>query len=171
MEPTENAEVKTNENGQFKADDKTMLQRAVTLRHYLRRGYHRKEICIRMQLTFKQYSYTKKWMGDGFKNSNSEAFADFMMGEQSRLDEIEKDLLTARAKEDIRGVAALHKVAAEVRRGIYEMALKLGVLQRELLRIETNQRVRVCFGDGDEAIIPDWLEEKRELPALPEAVN
>lgn len=171
MEPTENQEVKQATDGKFQAEDKTMLQRAVTMRHYLRRGYHRKEICIRMGITPKQFAYTKRWMGNGFKDSNSEAFADFMMGEQSRLDEIEKDILTARAKEDVRGVAALHKVAADVRRGIYDMALKLGVLQRESLRIETNEKVRVCFGDGDEAIVPDWLDEKREAPALPEAVN
>lgn len=161
MEQTENTEVKQNNKGQFEAKDENLLQRAVTMRHYLKRGYHCKEICARMQISNGQYRYALKWMAREFKTNNSEAFAAFQLGEQARLDEIEMDIQTARTKEDLRAVATLHKVAAEVRRGIMDMALKLGVLQRETIRIEA-RRVDVCF--GDEEIVPWYAVEEQKKP-------
>lgn len=163
MEPTENAEVKQQNPGQFKNEDEKIGQRAVTVRHYLKRGYQRSEICARMQITQGQYAYTLKWMTRGFKTNNSEAFAAYMLGEQARLDEIELDMKAARDRTDLRAVASLHKVAAEVRRGIMDMALKLGVLQRETIRIEA-RRVDVCF--GDEEIVPWFAVEEQKKPEL-----
>lgn len=137
-----------------------LADRAARIRGHLKNGFGRREICLRENLTLAEYRSAMRWLGK-IGSDNWESFASFMVGEQSRLEEIETDIESARTKGDMRAVAALHRVAADIHRGIYDMALKLGVLQREAIRIEA-RRVEVSF--GDEKIRP-WFATDPEKPS------
>lgn len=138
--------------------EEAIADRAMRIRRHLKNGLCRREICLAEHITLGEFRSAMRQLGK-IGGDNREIFADFMLGEQSRLDEIEKDIEAARTRQDMRAVAALHRISAEIRRGIYDMALKLGILQREAIKIESRS-VEVRF--GDEEIVPWYAVDPKK---------
>lgn len=136
---------------------KDIMDRAARIRKHLRNGLHRREICARENLTLAEFRSGMNWLGR-FGSDNTEAFAGFLAAQQSNLEEINKliDDQLASGAPDVHAYVKLKRLAVEVYAGIYDMALKLGVLQRETIKIEARS-VEVSF--GDEGIVP-WFAAK-----------
>ncbi len=133
-----------------------MSERAARVRKLLMLGISRGEIMVRENLTAPEYRCAMEFMAR-FPDKNVQAFAQYWAGEQSRLGEIENDVIAARAAGEFRSVAVLQRLAKDVRKDVYEMAMKLGILKRAAEEIVlTERRFEVGFGDEVRLLKPSW---------------
>lgn len=137
---------------------KDIAARAGRIRKHLKNGLHRKEICAREGLTLAEYRSAMRWIGN-FGSDNTEVFADFLVAQQGSLEELHSliELELASGQPDLNAYARLKKLSLDIHTGILDMALKLGILQREAIKIES-RNVTVCF--GDEEVIPWFAVEE-----------
>lgn len=143
-------------------EKRSLAEKAARYRKHLKLGRARREILAIEGWTNNEYRYVRHWLGGSFRYENADAFSDYLAGEQSRLEEIDAQIAEARVEAGLepgerhRIVKDLHRLSFEVRQGIYEMAMKLGVLRKSAERVEV-QEVVVGFGDEDGKLIqPHW---------------
>lgn len=133
-------------------EKRSLAEKAARYRKHLKLGRARQEILAIEGWTNYEYRYVRKWLGSSFRYANAEAFADYLAGEQSRLEEIDAQIDEARKEAGLepaerhRIVKDLHRLSFDIRQGVYEMAMKLGVLRKAAERVEIKEVV-VGFGD------------------------
>lgn len=169
MEPIETKTETTQAERTPDVTKEGMALRIRQIRHWLKVGLGRKEICARLEITPRQYQCAMANLGK-FGTNNAEAFGDFLMGEQNRLEEIEekiKELFCGNHVmefgDKLNAYVKLQRLAFDIKNGVYEMGMKLGVLDREAIKIE-NRSVEVGFGDEE---VKPWFS--KQMPAKTEA--
>ncbi|HEY2461404.1 MAG TPA: hypothetical protein VGI16_11375 [Candidatus Acidoferrum sp.] len=138
---------------------RTVMALAVAIRSHLRNGKNRGEILEIEQVTKAQYRYAIRVLGK-FPERNEDAFANFFVGVQGRLEDVEKDIAAARTVADFRALGNLHRTAHLLHLSIFEMAMKLGILRKAADDVNVN----VCefkVGFGDENLSPKWPGQTR----------
>lgn len=129
-----------------------MAARARSVKSELMLGKSCKEICFSLGISVGEYRSAMSWIGRAWKD-NSEAFAEYRLGEMNRLESIQMRMnaistdaaITAVDREHL--LIKWHSLAHDIRNDIKEMALKLGVLERETFKLETKRPTEVKFGD------------------------
>lgn len=139
---------------------------ASKVRHLLARAKSPAEVCRTLSITRSQYRYCVAWMTRETFQSNLEAFSWFHISGQADLDRLELLLIRAESDGDLRSAAALSKVKADTRSQMVEVALKLGILDREAMRIKL-ETVDVRFGDENQS---PWFVKTKEEPLIAEQV-
>jgi len=144
-----------------------IAERAATIRRHIILGRGRKEICAIEGLTVSEYRVALRYIGREWA-TNREAFGNFRMGIAGHLEDIErrmKALLEFAGNEidKVHAYVKLKKLWIETEQSQYEMALKLGILQRESFKIEDRREVSVSF--GDENAIPFFAQRPQETVA------
>lgn len=182
-----NAKTETNNaEGLLQAADSSdvskmpIAKRAAKIRHLTRLGMNGTEICHKLGITYSQYRHAVTWSTQKAWSSNAVAFHRYYMSVQSSLEQLEMDMIAARngSQEitkkgevvtviDHRAIAAFHKIRLDAWNSAYEMALKLGILDREAIKLQAEGKVEVSF--GEENAVP-WFV-KRALPASAERVQ
>lgn len=144
--------------------DADMARRARAISKHLRLGRKRKEICAIESLTVAEFQSAKRWVTRGWTD-NFECFGDLVLSEQERLEEI-KELIEAVKLEDgsaiekSAAIGKLQRLAHDILFDLTEMGLKLGTLDRDRLKVDERQTIRVSF--GDEGILP-WFSKDRAI--------
>lgn len=145
-----------------------IAKRAAKIRRLTRLGMNGTEICHTLGISYQQYRYAVMWMTQKSWSSNAIAFHRYYVAVQSRLEQIEMDMHAARngSEEVVKGrvvtyvdhraIAAFHKIGLDAWNNVFEMALKLGILDREAIKIQTTT---VEVGFGDENQVP-WFAKK-----------
>jgi hypothetical protein len=159
MEPTDNEK----ENGGLgrpkNSTFELMAVRAKTIRSGLMLGKGRREICESENLSRGQYRAGIQWMARNWRN-NAEAFTEFICASQSQLEAIQKRVNALLADVAVSEVDKGHvlvkffRLAFDIRMGTCDLGLKLGILDREILKVSELPAVSVSF--GDEHVIP-WF--------------
>ena len=123
------------------------------------------EICRTLSITTSKYRYAVAWMTRETFGSNLEAFSWFHISGQSELEQLEMLRVEAKNAGDLRAAAMFSKIQLETRREMVEVGLKLGILDREAMKIQETI-VEVTIGDES---VKAWYEqpasETVELPA------
>ena len=142
------------------------MVRARRIARHTMLGRRRSEICAVEGLTLAEFHSARKWLGQIW-SSNPAAFDDYLLGERARLEELQKlidAVLTDQrcsAADKGRVAGKLLRIGHEIINDTYLMALRLGVLDREVVKVAESQTVTVSF--GDENIIP-WFNMKNATP-------
>lgn len=143
-----------------------LWKRAAKIRRLTLLGMNGTEICHTLGITYSQYRHSVRWMTQKSFSSNAMAFNRYSVEVQSRLEQMHMDMMRAREEGDYRAVAAFTKLGFDAINGRLEMALKLGILDREAIKIQTTT---VEVGFGDENQVP-WFA-KKALDAVAEQVQ
>lgn len=114
------------------------------------------EICRTLSITPSKYRYAVAWMTKETFGSNLEAFSWFHISGQAELERLEMLIVKAEGAGDIRAAAMLSKVKLETRNQMVEVALKLGILDREAIKVKD---VTAEVGFGDESQAPWFTKE------------
>lgn len=171
-EDVESVGEETSPDKPVRSTKEEIAARASIVRRHIILGRTRREICSLEGLTLKEYQVAIKYIGREW-SSNREAFGNFRMGIAAHLEDIEKRMkaLLASSANEIDVVHAyvkLKKLWIETEQSQYEMALKLGILQRESFKIEDRREVSVRFGDED--TVP-FFAQKPAAKLLEASVN
>lgn len=145
----------------------TVRQRASKIRRMVSLGKSCTEICEALEISRSQYRYAMLWMTHKTFNSNLEAFSRYEVATQARLERMEIDMMAARQSGDFRAVAAIYKLAQEAHDGMIEVGLKLGILDREAIKI---QATIAEVGFGDESQSP-WFARNTPKDTAAEVVQ
>lgn len=168
MEPLENNEEKNLGGRPKNVTPQQIAERAKKVRSGLMLGKGRSQICAEEGLTIPQYNTAMRWVSRRWDN-NATAFAEFLAGEQNRLEALQERLNAVLADpalfEAQKAVIALkiHRLCHDIQFNVREMGLRLGILDREAIKIQELPKVTVGF--GDEMTAP-WFAKKPKGPAL-----
>lgn len=142
---------------------------ARVVRKHIALGHSRQETCEIEGITRDQYRAALRFIGRKAWSSNQEAFSNLRIGVTARLEGINERiqaLLDSPATEvaKAREYATLCRLALDAYRSIFDMGLKLGILQRETLKLDEKREVIVRFGDED--TIPFFAQDgfNKQLP-------
>ena len=143
---------------------RTPIQLALAIRRHAKLGRARKEICHLENCTEKQFRYATSLLGK-FPEKNAEAFGYYVMSVQAQIEEVEEAIQMALGKSvdkngiqipgDWKLLPPLHRVQKDLRDGIFDMAMKLGIVKKAAEAIDLNLR-DFTVGFGDEDVKPVW---------------
>lgn len=128
----------------------------------------RSEILHLEGCTIKAYRHAVSLLGR-FPEKNAEAFGYYVMSVQAQIDSVEEaiDMALGRSLDkngiqipgDWKLLPALYRVHKDLRNDIFEMAMKLGIIQKAAEAVNLNLRdFTVGFGDEGSAVKPQWPE-------------
>lgn len=163
MEVSDNQSVTTAigrpRNGALSSEERAeqLANRARDVRRELMAGKSEFEICRALSITRKEYSTAKRWIARKWVDNDS-SYADFLITEYGRIEVLQKQIDAVEQQAELsaydraRIIFNLVKAQHDIEFNIREMGLRLGMLDREAIKVDETRTIKVTF--GDESLTP-----------------
>lgn len=166
MEPSESGDFVRRRRRQNRNTNEEMVKRAKLVRSELMLGKSIREISSVNGLTIGETRQALKWLGRW--TNNAEAFGEFKAGELNRLEAIQRQVNAVMGEagatevDKAHALVKLFDLSHKIRFNIIEVGLRLGMLDREVIKVE-HMHTKVSFGDEHDQ---PWFTKKAiDIPA------